>query len=112
MTYRVPLNDILFSMTHAAGMDRGVADGIYTDLGDGFAATILEQAAAFAEGVLEPINRQGDQNGAKLADGVVTTAPGWKQAYGQWIEGGWAGVTASQATKRSCRRPGPDSPLS
>ncbi|MBN9082510.1 MAG: acyl-CoA dehydrogenase [Rhizobiales bacterium 62-17] len=96
MTYRVPLNDILFSMTHAAGMDRGVADGIYTDLGDGFAGTILEQAAAFAEGVLEPINRQGDQNGAKLADGVVTTAPGWKQAYGQWIEGGWAGVTASQ----------------
>ncbi|MDH7796671.1 MULTISPECIES: acyl-CoA dehydrogenase [unclassified Beijerinckia] len=96
MTYRVPLNEILFSMTHAAGMDRGVADGIYTDLSDGFAATILEQAASFAEGVLEPINRQGDLAGAKLADGVVTTAPGWKQAYGQWIEGGWAGVTASQ----------------
>ena len=27
-------------------------------------------------------------------DGVVTTAPGWKEAYNAWREGGWNGLAA------------------
>jgi alkylation response protein AidB-like acyl-CoA dehydrogenase len=94
MTYRAPQNDILFAMSHAAGLDRGIAQGIYGDLADGFAATILDQAGTFAEDVLAPINRQGDLSGSKLENGSVVTAPGWREAYAKWVEGGWAGVTA------------------
>ena len=95
MSYRAPLADMLFTMRHAAQLDEGIADGVYSDLGDGAAEALLAEAAKFAENRLAPINRNGDLQGAKLADGVVTTSPGWKEAYGQWIEGGWNAVTAS-----------------
>ena len=91
MSYRAPLADMLFTMRHAAQLDEGIADGVYSDLGDGAAEALLAEAAKFAENRLAPINRNGDLQGAKLADGVVTTSPGWKEAYGQWIEGGWNG---------------------
>ncbi|MBM3609590.1 MAG: acyl-CoA dehydrogenase, partial [Alphaproteobacteria bacterium] len=94
MTYRAPIEDILFTMEHAAGMSTGIETGVYGDLGDGFARTIVEQAARFAEDILAPINRDGDKTPAVLANGAVTTPPGWTQAYAQWIEGGWAGLTA------------------
>ena len=95
MTYRAPVDDILFAMTHAAGLKEGLESGLYPDLADGMAGTLLGEAARFAEDVLAPINRDGDIHGAKLANGVVTTAPGWKEAYGHWREGGWQGLVAA-----------------
>ena len=95
MAYRAPVDDILFAMTHAAGLKQGLETGLYPDLADGMAGTLLGEAARFAEDVLAPINRDGDIHGAKLANGVVTTAPGWKEAYGHWREGGWQGLVAA-----------------
>jgi acyl-CoA dehydrogenase len=95
MTYRAPVEDLLFAMTHAAGLQQGLDDGIYTDLADGMAGTLLSEAARFAEDVLAPINRAGDEHGATLKDGAVTTAPGWKEAYAHWREGGWQGLVAA-----------------
>ncbi len=92
MTFRAPIDDILFTMTHAAGMERGIADGIYDDLADGTARSVLEEAAKFAEGVLAPLNRIGDKEGCQIKDGAVTTPTGWKDAYRGWVEGGWQGV--------------------
>ncbi|MEA2860254.1 MAG: 3-(methylsulfanyl)propanoyl-CoA dehydrogenase [Methylobacteriaceae bacterium] len=96
MTFRVPVADMLFTMDHAAGLAAGLESGLYTELADGVAAATLEEAAKLAEGVLAPLNRAGDLQGARLADGVVTTTPGWREAYRQWSEGGWNGVTASE----------------
>ena len=98
MTYRAPLNDILFAMSHAANLDHGVEQGIYGDLADGFAGTILDEAGKFATDVLAPINRQGDLSGARLEGETVVTAPGWRDAYSKWVEGGWAGLTAPQTS--------------
>ncbi len=95
MGYKAPVNDILFTMNHVAGMQQGIADGIYADLGDGSAEAVLDQAAKFAEDVLDPILRNGDLHYPTLANGVVKTSPGWTEAYAHWIEGGWAGLTAS-----------------
>jgi acyl-CoA dehydrogenase len=95
MTYRAPVEDLLFAMTHAAGLKEGLDSGIYADLADGMTATLLSEAARFAEDVLAPINRSGDEHGASLANGVVTTAPGWKEAYAHWREGGWQGLVAA-----------------
>ncbi|HEX3182035.1 MAG TPA: acyl-CoA dehydrogenase [Beijerinckiaceae bacterium] len=96
MTYRVPVSDMIFTMDHAAGLAEGVDSGLYAELADGIAQATLEEAAKLAEGVLTPLNRTGDLQGARLKDGVVTTTPGWREAYKQWSEGGWNGVTASE----------------
>ena len=53
---------------------------------------MLEQAATFTAEVLAPLNCEGDKSGAKRTDGGVETAPGWKNAYRQFSEGGWNGV--------------------
>lgn len=95
MTYRAPVADMLFAMRHAAGLQQGIDEGIYADLADGAAEALLDEAAKFAENRLAPINRNGDLTPAKLVDGVVQTSPGWREAYSQWIEGGWNAVTAS-----------------
>ncbi|MCB5175272.1 acyl-CoA dehydrogenase [Microvirga lenta] len=89
MTYRAPVSDIVFTMRHVAGLDRALEDGLYPDLSVDLAQTILEEAGRFANDVIAPLNREGDKHGATLKDGVVTTAPGWKQAYKAWTEAGW-----------------------
>ena len=86
---------MLFAMKHAGGLLDGIEHGIYTDLADGAAEALLDEAAKFAENRLAPINRNGDLNGAKFVDGVVKTSPGWSEAYAQWVESGWNSVTAS-----------------
>src|SRR5918997_1024184 len=89
MTYRAPVPDIVFTMRHVAGLDRAIADGVYGDLSTDLAGTILEEAGRFANDVIAPLNRAGDTHGATLKDGVVTSAPGWKEAYRAWTEAGW-----------------------
>ncbi len=96
MTYRVPLNDIFFALRLAAGDDAIAADGIYADLADGVAEQTLTEAAKFAEEILLPLDKIGDRVGATYANGAVTTAPGWREAYEQWKEGGWNAIAAAQ----------------
>ena len=56
---------------------------------------ILDEAGKFATEVLAPINPSGDRQGNKWADGVVTTADGFKEAYSSFCETGWNGMPAS-----------------
>ncbi|HEY8006989.1 MAG TPA: acyl-CoA dehydrogenase [Methylocella sp.] len=93
MTYRAPVADIIFSLFHEVGIDLAHQDGVYADLADGFAEATLTEAGKFAENVLAPLNRTGDQHGAKLNAGKVTTAPGFAEAYRQWTAGGWNAIT-------------------
>jgi acyl-CoA dehydrogenase len=97
MTYVAPTADILFAMRHVAGLDAGQATGLYADLDVETADAILQEAAKFAEERLAPLNWPGDRAGAKLTDGKVTTAPGWKDAYRDWSAAGWLAVQAGEA---------------
>src|SRR5262245_36763038 len=89
MTYRAPVNEMLFMMRHVGELDRAIDEGIYPDLSIDLVENVLEEASRFSADVLAPINRPGDRHGAQLRDGVVTTAPGFKEAYQAWIGGGW-----------------------
>jgi hypothetical protein len=89
MTYRAPVNDMLFMMRHVGELDRAIRDGIYPDVSIDLVQDILEEAARFSGEVLAPINRPGDRHGAQLRDGTVTTAPGFRQAYQAWTAAGW-----------------------
>jgi alkylation response protein AidB-like acyl-CoA dehydrogenase len=55
---------------------------------------VLGEAAKFAQEVLDPLNRDGDKQGAQLADGKVTAPKGFKDAYRKFIEAGWNGLGA------------------
>src|SRR4029453_6227980 len=89
ITYRAPINEMLVMMRHVGDLERAVDEGIYPDLSLDVVENILQEAARFSGEVLAPINRSGDGQGAQLRDGVVTTAPGFKEAYQAWIAAGW-----------------------
>ncbi len=97
MTYRAPVPDILLALNHGAGLEAAVKAGHYGDYDGDITAAVLEEAGRFATDVLAPLNRIGDQNGIKLADGKVTTAPGWPDAYKRWADAGWNAVSGPEA---------------
>jgi alkylation response protein AidB-like acyl-CoA dehydrogenase len=58
------------------------------------AEAILEEMAKFSQNVTLPLNRTGDEEGAKYDNGTVTTPAGFKTAFQQYAEGGWIGLGA------------------
>jgi len=90
--YTAPIRDMQFVMRELANLE-GVTglpgcEEVTPDLVD----AILDEAGKFAGGVLAPLNKIGDREGAKWADGQVSTAPGWKEAYTQFAESGWTAL--------------------
>lgn len=98
MPYRAPVRDLAFSLTAIAGIDQVAATGAFPDYDADVLGAVLEAAGQFSEGVLAPLNRIGDQKGSTYANGSVTAAPGFADAYRQFAEGGWTGLTASAET--------------
>lgn len=92
MHYVAPLKDMLFNIRHLAGIDQIAAMPGLQDATFDTAQAVLEEAAKFCEGVLAPLNWEGDQNPSRFTQGVVTAAPGFKAAYQQYIEAGWQGL--------------------
>ncbi len=94
--YQAPLADMRFVMNELAGLDAIAALPGYEDASAETVAAILEEAARFAGGVLDPLNRSGDREGARWQeDGSVSTPAGFKDAYRQFCELGWNGLAKS-----------------
>jgi len=90
--YTAPLKDMLFVLQELTGLDEiSKLPGLEEATPD-VAQTILTEAGKFAAEVLAPLNQPGDRAGARVADGVVTTAPGFKEAYRQFVDSGWPTV--------------------
>jgi 3-(methylthio)propanoyl-CoA dehydrogenase len=64
----------------------------FEDAGYETAVAVLEEAAKFSEGVVAPLNWEGDRNPSTFKAGKVTTTPGFKDAFRQFAEGGWQGL--------------------
>ncbi|BDI05495.1 acyl-CoA dehydrogenase [Sphaerotilus microaerophilus] len=92
MTYRAPVKDMLFCMKELAGIDQLTQIPGFEDAGYDTAAAVLEECAKFNEGVVAPLNWEGDKYPSSFHDGKVTTTPGFKQAFQQFGEGGWQGL--------------------
>ncbi|HEX5394422.1 MAG TPA: acyl-CoA dehydrogenase [Rhodocyclaceae bacterium] len=93
MTYVAPVKDMMFVLEEVAGLDEITALPGCEEVGADLVSAVFEEAGRLAEEVLAPLNKVGDQQGAKYADHKVTTSPGFKQAYHQFAEGGWIGIT-------------------
>jgi alkylation response protein AidB-like acyl-CoA dehydrogenase len=88
--YEAPLRDMRFVIEEVLGAPASwtrmpAFDGLDGDT----AAEVLNQAGRFAAEVLAPLNGPGDLAGCQWRDGVVTTPPGYRQAYQAFVEGGW-----------------------
>lgn len=90
--YTAPVKDMLFVMKELADIDAVSRLPGNEDAGYDTAAAVLEECAKFNEGVVAPLNWDGDQKPSSFKDGVVTTTPGFKQAFKQFAEGGWQGL--------------------
>ncbi len=87
--YNAPLRDMTFVLKEIAGLEEICALPGNEECSVDLVESILDEAAKFATGVLDPINRGGDTTGSVCKDGVVTTAPGFQDAYKLFCETGW-----------------------
>jgi acyl-CoA dehydrogenase len=95
--YSAPVEEIAFALNHVAGLDSALEEGRFGDLSGDLVAAIIEEAGRFASAEIAPLAENGDREGARLADGEVTTPTGWADLYRRWREGGWNGLTAPEA---------------
>lgn len=93
--YRTPLRELQFVLHELIGAESLAACASFADYSADLATSVLEEAARFAQTVLEPLNQTGDQEGAHWQRDGVTTPAGFKEAYRQYVESGWPALGAS-----------------
>jgi alkylation response protein AidB-like acyl-CoA dehydrogenase len=92
--YKAPLRDMRFQLNEVFDYE-----GHYKSLPGGEEASpdmvdaILEGCATYCEEVLAPLNLSGDLEGCTFKDGEVTTPKGFKEAYAEYVAGGWQGLS-------------------
>ncbi|MET1077138.1 MAG: acyl-CoA dehydrogenase C-terminal domain-containing protein [Pseudomonas sp.] len=96
-SYKAPLRDVRFLIDEVFDFHGSYAALGARDATPDLVNAILEEGAKFCEQVLAPLNRSGDEEGCQFDQGVVTTPTGFKQAFVQYIEGGWNGLAADPA---------------
>jgi len=92
--YRVPLKDMSFLLFDVFKSDElwqsipTLSERVDRDTAD----AILQECAKIAEQQIAPISREGDETGVSFNQGKVTTAPGYKEAFQTYAEGGWTSL--------------------
>jgi len=87
--YNAPVRDMKFVMQELLDCETHYQSLGYEDASLDMVDAIMSEAAKFTEQVIAPINQIGDEQGCTWKDGVVTTPDGFKEAYQQYVEGGW-----------------------
>ncbi|WP_298917475.1 acyl-CoA dehydrogenase [uncultured Algimonas sp.] len=93
MSFTPPVNAIGYLLRHGVRLDDINSQGEFEEASPDLLDAILGGAADFARDVIAPTNWDGDQHPATLKDGDVTASPGFKDAYAQFVEGGWQTVS-------------------
>ena len=86
--YHPPLEDFNFILHHFLEIEKEDIKG-YNDLLPEFTKTVFEEAGKLAKEVISPSNKDGDEQGCKLENGVVRTPDSFKLAFEKLREGGW-----------------------
>ncbi|HEY9090076.1 acyl-CoA dehydrogenase [Parasphingorhabdus sp.] len=92
MSFTAPSREQNFVLKHIANIGALAEHERFAGASDDMVEAIVEGIGQFAAGEFAPINRIGDTVGAQWKDGAVTLPDGFKQAYDQFVEGGWASI--------------------
>lgn len=92
--YTAPVDDIDFLLGRIFGFDSVMQSltGL-EDVNTELAVTVMAEAGKFTTGILEPINRSGDEEGSTLENGAVRTPSGMAAAYKAFVDAGWGGLS-------------------
>ena len=96
-TYKAPLDDIRFLLTEVLEVEQLSKLPGYEEATPDVLMAVLEEGAKLCEDVLAPLNQSGDAEGCHYENGVVTTPKGFKEAYAEFVKGGWPAMTAPVA---------------
>lgn len=92
MSYIAPVKDMLFDIEHLADIAQIARMPGLEDAGLETAQAVLEECARFNQDVVAPLNEAGDRHPSTFKDGKVATTPGFKEAFAQYVAGGWQGL--------------------
>ena len=92
--YRAPVDDMKFILNDLLELETLKDVPQFDELTPDLVDDVLNNAAKFAEEVLQPLNQSGDEEGCHYENGVVRTPKGFKEAYKQYCEAGWGGLAA------------------
>ncbi|QXH33201.1 acyl-CoA dehydrogenase C-terminal domain-containing protein [Pseudomonas muyukensis] len=95
--YKAPLRDMRFLLNEVFDAPAlwQTLPALTERIDSTMADAILEEAAKLAAGLIAPLNRSGDEQGAQWENGLVTTPAGFREAYGTYAEGGWVGLAGN-----------------
>jgi 3-(methylthio)propanoyl-CoA dehydrogenase len=97
MEFNAPTADQVLAIRINAGIDELAAHPRFAAASPDMVQAIVEGIGQFAAGEFAPLNRKGDLDGAKLADGKVTLPAGFAEAYRSYVEQGWNAVAGNEA---------------
>jgi len=93
MSFACPVSDQRLVLNHVVRISELANSNRFAEATPETVDALLEAAADFAEGELAPLNEVGDRTASRWSDGLVTTPPGFREAYSKFVEGGWMGLS-------------------
>ena len=98
MDYRPRPEDIRFLLDKVLGAGQRLRQlPAFAEVDDALTAQVLDEAGSFVGAVIAPLNRSGDEIGCRFEAGVVTTPPGFRDAYQAFWQAGWPALSADTA---------------
>ncbi len=90
--YIAPVEEVNFVLKHLCAIEELQKLPGFEEASPDIVAAILEEAAKFAQNELVELNSIGDEQGVKIDENGVKSAPGFKEAYDKFVENGWLGL--------------------
>ena len=97
MAFASPVKQMIFALKNMANYSDLSESNLWPDLDDSFVETLLNEAAKLADTTIAPLNYSADKAGSILNNnGDVTTAPGFKVAYNEFVNSSWGTISGMQ----------------